>query len=420
MKINKRFLLTAIFCLFCISQDSLLLSATNNVPFGLYLKRHFPKHITDIPLTQACIIKNTSIPNNSGWITSSDFTKKDKSFIFLLEMGASNVPQGPWDDDVGGAVQIAIKLDTIEKNQKIVLDKINGKNFNLINNFARYEDKTLLSGEVIINESGESALTLTGKIILKSRNPATYQEINFRNSKVRIIDLQQLHNEEVQEDKKSEEKERLEDELNNKILTKTKKFNTHIFSPDKFPNKLIGRWEGVYNNKRFKFKTDFGYLAKQGRISKKPTNNLLNMTCGDIFSIQEGKKYILYMHFFDEADPNIIDDEINYCILIDLGKNISDKNIDLSNHNARFATYGWGMMGNYTTTKVKGAIKINSVVHSKIVGKMKLAFKGKNFKQFILEGDFQLPLIDSKTIVDFNNRITAFRTTEESKILKNE
>ena len=103
------------------------------------------------------------------------------------------------------------------------------------------------------------------------------------------------------------------------------------------------------------------------------------------------------MHHFFEGKKNIIDDETNYSLLIAL-PNIQQKEylIDKkSDSKAKLAYWHYGPTGHIIESKsATGTLIIKSIDNQVVRGIMNLDFKSTDKKNFSINGEFQLPIID--------------------------
>ena len=154
--------------------------------FEVFLERVVTKNVK-IPLSDLTVIKDVSFnPKSNGWHSETGYRVKNGSSVLYMEMGSTNIPSGPWSNYVGGSLQVAIPLNSLViGKQQIGLNQVK-----YINNYAQAEKKNkTIEIDFEINEVTSEHILLSGKVIFKSENPSTYQEIKFEKNKVPILSL---------------------------------------------------------------------------------------------------------------------------------------------------------------------------------------------------------------------------------------
>ncbi len=158
--------------------------------FDVFLTRYLSIPVK-IPLTDFSIVKDATLAREaSGWTGGNDLRNSKGKYLIFLEMGASNVPKGPWSNHVGGAVQVVIKLDELI-SKKLTISMLDNNNVHLINNFGGPDsiEKTI-KGTLKIDTTNERIL-LTGQIQLATREPTTHQEFIFENKEIPIYSIKE-------------------------------------------------------------------------------------------------------------------------------------------------------------------------------------------------------------------------------------
>lgn len=152
--------------------------------FDFFLKRRLVFDV-NIPLSEICIVKDVTINfGRNGWLTGKDFNIKKYSNILYLEMGSSNIPNGPWNDYTGGSVQVFIPFES--KNGQYLL---NVENTRYINNFASDKAKTSISADIDIVSVENHVAHLKGKIDLTSTDPETTQTVELTGKSIPVYSL---------------------------------------------------------------------------------------------------------------------------------------------------------------------------------------------------------------------------------------
>lgn len=418
--IKKSIYILLTFCFICSLQTFSIADTADNFPFDLCLKRHFKDRITLIPLTEACFLYGASLPLEwMGWLIEDDFRKDEKSFVLLLEMNSTSVPPGPWWQDAGGSFQLALQVDNINSGRKIVLTEMDKNRYYLINNFAGFKNPNEISGELNIDWVDETKIILSGNILIKSNNPQTVQEISFKESSIKLMSLGSFIQQEKRKKQKEEEREEKEREIYDKISKMKENFYNNIFTLDKYPrNNLTGTW--VKQNIKVGYKIDSSYIAEGGKIIEEPSEDFIEILGGDIFEIGPGPSYVLHLHHFDDPDTNIIDDEANFLILIELNELIPKRTYPIekkAGQNAKFGYIHFGP-GGYLLSSIDASGKVSiDAIHKNIArGELSVKFTLEDKNEFLLQGKFELPIIQIHSIIDFKNQIEKFKQDEESKL----
>jgi hypothetical protein len=158
--------------------------------FPAFLTRQLETRVR-IPLTKFVLVKDTGIPaGEEGWIIDQDLRVRPGAHLLMLEMGASNVPSGPWIAHTGGAVQVLVRLGSL-KTQKLTFTEADKGMVKQINNYAGHkEGAQKLQGTLQMDVSAQGRVLLTGSIRLTSKDPTTWQEIALDKTAVPALELQ--------------------------------------------------------------------------------------------------------------------------------------------------------------------------------------------------------------------------------------
>ena len=154
--------------------------------FDVLLKRAITKNVS-IPLSDLAVIRDVTFnAESNGWHSEQDYKIKNGSSVLYMEMGSTNIPSGPWSNYVGGSLQVAMHLKDLTVGKKeISIDEVK-----YINNFAHSEKQNkTIEIDIKIDEVSKQHLLLSGKVIFRSQNPSTYQEIEFKKDKIPIFEL---------------------------------------------------------------------------------------------------------------------------------------------------------------------------------------------------------------------------------------
>jgi len=159
--------------------------------FKIFITRYWEDTIVNVPLTEYCIIKNLTFDENAiGYFNENSFILCDTMNVLLLEMGASNVPHGPWDDFAGGAVLLVIKVKKF-LNDTINVGRLEPYEYKSVNNFARYKSPKNIAGNIIINPLNDTSVCFNGVVEFTSTDPNTRQEILFENAAIPVYTVMQ-------------------------------------------------------------------------------------------------------------------------------------------------------------------------------------------------------------------------------------
>lgn len=159
--------------------------------FKLFITRYFPDTIVKVPLTRCCIIENMTFDENQfGYFNESHFIICDTMNVVIIEMGASNVPHGSWDDYVGGAVILVFKINKT-KMDTIDVSKISEKQRKLVNNFGgyNYKNKHTVFGILTTKQVQDTTMIFNGVVEFITDLPYTYQKIVFDNSMIPVYSI---------------------------------------------------------------------------------------------------------------------------------------------------------------------------------------------------------------------------------------
>ena len=125
--------------------------------------------------------------NPNGFVTDSLTPSPDRG-ILILEMGASNVPPGPWSDHVGGMVEVVIGFK-VGKGEHIDLSTT--KDISFHNSYAAYKSCQQISGSVDITMDDKDGATVLGKVVLESDDPGTYQVIELKDERFPVYSIEE-------------------------------------------------------------------------------------------------------------------------------------------------------------------------------------------------------------------------------------
>lgn len=157
--------------------------------FSVFLTRQIDARVR-IPLTKFVLVKDTALAlDYRGWTLDSDLRIKSGSHLLMLEMGASNVPSGPWSPYAGGAVQVLVQVGAL-KTGKITFTEADREKVRMINNYDNGDDTLQkLEGGLQMDVAADGKVLLTGTIRLTSKDPTTYQEIALDKNTVPVLTL---------------------------------------------------------------------------------------------------------------------------------------------------------------------------------------------------------------------------------------
>jgi len=152
--------------------------------FDFFIERRFIYDV-NVPLSEICIVKDVSMdPAGTGWFSESGFNIKKGSSVLYLEMGSTNIPSGPWDDFIGGSVQVLIPIEF--ENGTLVLRKENAR---YINNFANSKSTKSITVDIALNDIQDDIAYLKGTIELTSSNPDTIQKVELSGKNIPVYSL---------------------------------------------------------------------------------------------------------------------------------------------------------------------------------------------------------------------------------------
>ncbi len=157
--------------------------------FSVFLTRYLTKQV-NIPLTDFAIVKDATIHfGDSSYIIGSDLRIRKGNHILFLEMGASNVPNGPWNNFTGGSVQLVVNIGDL-KTKKITFNEKDTGLMNLINNFGgALNPQKKVDGVLHFNVAHNSTVTVSGHVKLSSKDPTTYQEIILEDNNIPVYSV---------------------------------------------------------------------------------------------------------------------------------------------------------------------------------------------------------------------------------------
>jgi hypothetical protein len=148
--------------------------------FEMFIQRSLVRNI-NVPLSDYCILKDVTVnTKGSGWTSEREFRIKKGSYLLYLEMGSTNVPNGPWDDFTGGSVQVLIPFDDLNEGSSLTNESVNN-NISFINNFAKFGSPQSITVDLTLNKIDSNNVSLSGDIGLFSEEPSTSQKISLNN-----------------------------------------------------------------------------------------------------------------------------------------------------------------------------------------------------------------------------------------------
>ena len=121
---------------------------------------------------------------------NSDIIPSDKINLVIFEMGASDVPNGPWSPHSSGAVLLVLKLRKLQP-LTVNMEKLTDADSIRINNYAGYGSPQCILGSITINSVEKRSITVSGKITFKSEKPSTLQEICLNNTIIPLYTVQE-------------------------------------------------------------------------------------------------------------------------------------------------------------------------------------------------------------------------------------
>ncbi|MBB5035478.1 hypothetical protein [Prosthecobacter vanneervenii] len=159
--------------------------------FSVFLTRQVDARVR-IPLTKFVLVKDTALMpyDSKHWTGDEDLRIKPGAHLLMLEMGASNVPIGPWSPYAGGAVQVLAQVGAL-KTGKITFTQEDLEKVRMINNYDHQDDTLLkLDGDLQMDVAADGKVQLTGAVRLTSKDPTTYQEIALDKTEIPVLTLQ--------------------------------------------------------------------------------------------------------------------------------------------------------------------------------------------------------------------------------------
>ena len=157
--------------------------------FDLFLTRTLAKDVR-IPLSKFALVKDVELPKKySGWFMKNEFKSRKGQHALYVEMGATNIPRGPWSDYTGGSVQAVIPIEKLVVGQ---LSKIKSQEIYFTNNYAEFESPQFVTAELNIIKIDNDEVVISGRIIFKSEHPQTQQVINLDNNSIPIFSMEQF------------------------------------------------------------------------------------------------------------------------------------------------------------------------------------------------------------------------------------
>ncbi len=158
--------------------------------FSVFLTRQVDARVR-IPLTKFVLVKDTALMpyDSKHWTGDEDLRIKPGAHLLMLEMGASNVPIGPWSPYAGGAVQVLAQVGAL-KTGKVTFTQEDVEKVRMINNYDHQDDTLLkLDGDLQMDLAADGKVLLTGAVRLTSKDPTTYQEIALDKTEIPVLTL---------------------------------------------------------------------------------------------------------------------------------------------------------------------------------------------------------------------------------------
>jgi hypothetical protein len=384
----------------------------------------------NLPLTAVVIVKGAYHKENEYYNLIRDFGRKPKTNLLLIEMDHTRLPKSKRRGE-GYYHQLQLTLEIPDKGEKeinVVLGN-NGKKLQVKNQFATYNDhsyfwktdkkgrkslgrnqstQTLVSGQLKI-ERGNDYL-ITGIIELKSQNPLTRQRIVFEKDKMVDLSFDEFTHLEEEEFRLAEEASDKGTEIFIKVLKEKKRFYDSIFSNEKYPkNHLVATPSGY---SQFDYKLNKGYITPNSAPDSKST--AIDVFSNDIFQTTEGKNYLITLNHFNDPDTAGIDDETIYSVIIEL-PTIAKGTNNLSDANS-FAKLGYWHFGTFghvvESNQFSGQIVVTESSDKLVSGTLNISFKDTDNKDFILTGDFQLPVVKRESFDKLKKKLDKLAPTK--------
>lgn len=395
--------------------------AADAVQFRHFLRRHYKDKVVDVPLTELVWVDGGYLdPNYGGWVGANALVPAKGRAVLLLEMGASNVPPGPWGDHSRGAVQIVLSTDVPRKNTELYFDGMSRKQLSVIDHFFTHEPRqSRVKGTLQIVDTSPSEVMLSGRLRIVRKGHSRFQSVSFNSSAISRISLKEYVAKQEQAEAKRKERNKKIREVDRKISEKAHVFYENLFNQKKYPgNTLRGEWESLRSSgwfvasRKFSYVLSTSYIASAAKLTRQPSD-LEQVIGGNIFRVEQGSRYVIKLHHLEDPYPGIIDDEENYAALIDLENLLPGKEYKFgwfSKNEAILGYYHWGPAGHIRAAhKVRGFVRIDTIESGVARGELSLAFKFKDSSRFRLSGRIELPIVTQKAIDDFERDLADLR-----------
>jgi hypothetical protein len=359
-----------------------------------------------IPLTTLFYMHNTSFKSKFGWVSERSLQVDSLKDFLLIEMNTTGVPPGEWSDYTPGSFLLALEID--KGINTIKLDSINDQ-IHLLNNYATRgvnNPINTITGLLSFETLPSGKMKISGTITVDSKNPTTKHEIFFNNAVVPTTDYYGYAKSEKEYWDKQRKLERKMFDLTDRIGKVENNFYDSIFNYNLYPsNKIDASYNG---NKTFEFKLDRSYVVEGAGISDTPSENLMDLLGSNIYYPVLGESVVINLHHFFEGKKSVIDDEINYSLLIAL-PNLEQKEYLINKNSeskAKLAYWHYGPSGHIIESKtVTGKILITKIEDQVVFGTIVLDFKSTDKKTFSINGEFQLPIVDKAEFAKLGQQI---------------
>lgn len=363
------------------------------------------KKNVSIPITTLFYLKNTGFKDNLRLVSKTSLKVDSLTDLLIIEMSPSAVPHGEWDKYTSGLFQISLEIK--KGTKELLLDTINSK-IRLVNNYGTQGKKypvSYITGKLKFNENATGQMTIDGQIDIKTKKPTTLHQIVFNNAIVPTSDFYGYENYENEYWKKQRENEKnfISTIMEASILEND--FYDSLFNYKLYPyNNLKAKMNEVL----FDFTLDRSFIVSNANISKKPSSNFMNLLGNNIHSPVPGKSFLIVLHHYYEGDKNMIDDEVNYSIIIILPNLFKDNYKINQKSKAKviftyLPSYGYGHM--VQTNKRRENVVITGINNKIVSGTISLDFQISPENIFSINGNFQLPIIDIYDLLDFQNKM---------------
>ena len=378
-------------------------------------KASFNRYIEDtdefvsIPMTSLYLLEETGFKNKFGWILTDDLAKNNETRMLVIEMEATNVPSGDWDNYTSGSFQLIVEFP--KGLNKIQFEELKEDKVHLINNYAtraEFDPSNKMVGTLEMISIDKGSLKLVGSITVTSeKNLITKHEIKFNEYVIREKSYEEFEMEENEKDRIQKEAEQKMFDLMLEISEVKTEFYNSIFSKEKFPN---NRLKAKFKRKnQFNFSLNNSYIINHAQISNQSSNDLMELLGGNIFSQVEGDFYLFNLHHFYEGERHVIDDEINFSLLIGIKELLIREEIEINSNSineAKLAYWEYGPAGYVVESKsYEGKMMITSIEKEVVKGEIEIKFKMSNRKKFEISGEFELPIVEKERFEELDQRI---------------